>query len=343
MPDKKHLLDVTRQELEYAMAETGNKPYRAAQILQWVFKGARSYDEMTNIPASLRTWMGQQYHYPGMVIGNKLISDLDGTVKYRFDLADGNKVESVLMRYRHGNSICVSTQAGCKMGCAFCASTGIGFLRTLTPGEVVEQVLAVSAEEGERVSHVVFMGIGEPLENPETTIQALRIMNDPNGLGIGMRHISVSTCGLIPGIRRLMEEKMPVTLSISLHAPNDEIRSRLMPINKKYPMNALLAVCREYAQTTGRRVTYEYILLQGINDAPGQALELASLLKNTGSHINLIPYNPVPGSPLTGSRRETMERFHGILESKKISVTMRRTLGTDILAACGQLRRQGMS
>lgn len=312
-------------------------PYRARQIFHWLHRGVRSFDEMTDLPLSLRTRLTET----GVLTvpsAERRQEARDGTVKTLWRLRDGQCVESVLMRYRHGNSICLSTQAGCRQGCAFCASTVGGLVRNLTAAEMLAQILSFTREADIPVSHAVLMGIGEPLDNFDETARFLRLLSHPDGLHMSARHVSVSTCGLIDGIRRLAELDLPVTLSVSLHAPDDETRTRLMPSNPG--VTALLAACRDYFRQTGRRVSYEYLMLRDVNDAPDKAHLLGRLLRGAPSHVNLIPYNPAGRGTLRPSTPESVRMFSNIVSGYGPSVTVRRALGQDISAACGQLRRR---
>lgn len=327
-------------ELRILMSDWGQPPFRAAQIRSWLDNGCPSFEEMRNLPAALRKRLEDHYAIPGVAIRKKLVSKLDGTVKYLFELEDGECVESVLMQYQHGWSQCLSTQVGCRMGCAFCATGMGGFFRNLTPSEMLGQITAAQADHGIRVSSVVLMGMGEPLDNYENVLRFLKLLGSPGGLQIGMRHVSLSTCGLVDGIRRLMEEQLQLTLSVSLHAPNNAVRSRLMPVNHRYPIEELLAACREYGRVTGRRVSYEYALIGGVNDSDECAEELADRLRGSLCHVNVIPANEVEGSGMKRSTRDRQRAFCSILSKRGINVTVRRTLGADILASCGQLRGQ---
>ena len=334
------------EELQSALAPLSLPAYRAKQIFDWLQRrGAQSAGEMTNLPMDLRTRLTQDFFIASCEIAKKQES-ASGVRKYLFRLYDGECIESVVMRYSYGYSVCVSTQAGCKMACAFCASGRHGFTRDLLPGEMLAQVHAAQRDIGEAVSHIVLMGMGEPLDNYGNTLQFLRLVSHPEGLNIGQRKISLSTCGLVPQIDRLAGERLGLTLSVSLHAPNDAIRDRLMPINRRYPLEELLAACRRYAEATGRRVSFEYVLFAGVNDSEACAGELARKLKGmqcNGTlhcHVNLIPANALPDREFRRSGSETIRAFQGILEKSGIAVTVRRSLGTDIDAACGQLRRQ---
>ncbi len=331
---------MTAQEISQVLKQLGQPAFRAKQVFSWLHKGVTSYEEMTNLPLSLRQKLQEAYplYKPEILRCQK--SQKDGTEKYLWRLEDGNCVETVLMRYRYGNSVCISTEVGCKMGCAFCASTLAGFVRQLKPHEMLDQVLFTQIASGEPISHIVLMGIGEPLDNYDNVLRFLELVNSPDGMNISMRHISLSTCGLVPMIDALAEKKLQITLSISLHAPNDEVRSTIMPVNKAYPVKELLAACRRYYEKTGRRISFEYAMIRDVNDTPQAARELAQQLKGMGAHINLIPLNKVEESPLKPSTRQSVERFQKLLEEAGIPATVRRTLGGDIDASCGQLRRK---
>jgi 23S rRNA (adenine2503-C2)-methyltransferase len=295
---------------------------------------------MTDLPKALREIIRKEGHFAPPEVARKQVSREDGTIKYLWRLADGNCVETVLMQYHHGNSVCISSQVGCAMGCAFCASTVGGRVRNLTAAEILDQVIFTQKDSGLPISNIVLMGIGEPLDNYDNVMRFLQLVNHPAGINIGMRHISLSTCGLVPGIDRLAEEGLQLTLSVSLHAPDNETRSRLMPINKVFPVEKLLDACRRYFQTTGRRISYEYALIDGVNDTPAAASRLADLLAGTVAHVNLIPLNHVEESPLRPSTR--VGAFQRQLEKRGITATVRRRLGSDIDASCGQLRRKAM-
>ena len=330
---------MTFTELSAQLAALSLPAFRATQLFDWLQqKGAMDYGEMTNLPAPLRAQLAQVLPIYGCRILKKQVSALDGTVKYLFALHDGTAVESVLMRYKYGHTLCVSSQAGCKMGCTFCASARSGFVRDLTPSEILSQIHAAQREDGVRVSHVVLMGMGEPLDNYGNVLRFLALVSDSAGLNIGMRNISLSTCGIVPRIYDLMALKLQLTLSVSLHAPNDEIRSRSMPINRRYPLDALLSACRDYANATSRRISFEYAMIQGVNDAPGHAKELSSRLRGMLCHVNLIPVNPITAQDGQPTPRAEIERFAAELQRRGIPATIRRTLGSDIDAACGQLR-----
>lgn len=318
----------------------GQKKYRAGQLADWLFKrGVRSFAEMNNMPAGLRDMLEEKYTAASLVMLKKQVSGREGTAKYLFELRDGQSVETVLMKYRHGNSVCLSTQAGCRMGCRLCASALGGLVRNLTPGEMYDQLLLVQQDSGERVSHLVLMGTGEPLDNMDNTIIFLRHVTSEYGLNMSFRHITLSTCGLVPEIRKLAALKLPLTLAVSLHAPEDNLRSSLLPVNNKYPLGELMEACRYYAGITGRRITFEYAMLAGLNDSPEQAAKLASLVRGILCHINLIPYNVVAGKDYVPSPDVVVSRFKSLLEGLGVAVTVRRKMGADIDAACGQLRR----
>lgn len=339
MTDKKDLLDLEAEELKSELAALGEKPFRAGQIWKWLYAGELDFREMTNLPLDLRETLSERYRAGGLRIRDKLTSNVDGTRKYLFELDDGNIIEGVLMQYHYGYSACLSTQVGCRMGCGFCASSPLGFIRNLTKGEILGQILCMTHDINDRISHVVLMGIGEPFDNYENVVGFLRRINREDTLNISFRKMTVSTCGIVPGILRFANEGFPVNLSVSLHAPNDEIREKMMPIARRWPMDELLAACNEYARITSRRVTYEYALIRDVNDSAGHAEELAGRLKYTLCHVNLIPVNRVEGAGYDRSSRERVETFRAVLERKGIAVTVRRELGTDIMAACGQLRR----
>ena len=335
-----HLKSMTQAEIGAALKELGQPAFRAKQVFSWLHKGVRSYDEMTNLPKALRERLAETYplHTPKVV--RRQESKKDGTIKFLWELSDGNCVETVLMRYHYGNTVCISTEVGCRMGCAFCASTIGGLVRRLEPYEILDQVLFTQAESGLPISHIVLMGIGEPLDNFDNVMRFLELVNHPDGMNISMRHISLSTCGLVPMIDRLAEKKLQISLAISLHGPNDEIRNRIMPVNKAYPMDVLLAACRRYYEATSRRIHFEYAMIDGLNDREADARELLQRLKGLQAHVNMIPLNHVEESPLKPSTRQAVQRFQKILEDGGIPATVRRTLGGDIDASCGQLRRK---
>ncbi len=337
---KVKITSLSEEELAQYIRGLGQPAFRAGQIFRWLHqRGAARFSAMTDIPKSLVALLDEQCEIESLSVARKQVSR-DGTVKYLFRLPDGNCIESVVMRYHYGNTICVSSEVGCRMGCRFCASTQNGLARVLTAGEIAAQVYAASADLGERISHIVLMGIGEPLDNYDNVLKFLHLISSPEGAGIGMRNISLSTCGLVPQIGRLAEEKLGLTLSISLHAPTDALRSSMMPVNDAYPLAQLIPACRAYQKITGRRISFEYSMVKGVNDSPECARQLAQLLKGMGAHVNLIPINPVDGSPYTASDAANVERFKDLLGRLGLNATVRRRLGTDISAACGQLRQE---
>lgn len=342
-----NLLDLQLNEIEELMKKLGQPKFRAAQIFGWMYKeagkGAESFDEMTNVPADLRQKLAEISTIGLPEVLKVQESKLDGTRKYLFGLEDGNAVESVFMRYKFGNSICVSSQAGCRMGCSFCASTLGGLTRNLTAGEIAGQILSAERDTGERISHVVVMGTGEPFDNYENLSAFIKIINNPKGLNIGMRNITVSTCGIVPMIERFGEDFPQVNLAISLHASDNESRSALMPVNRKYPMAELLKACRDYTEKTSRRVTFEYTLVKGVNDSREDADRLGKLLRGMLCHVNLIPLNTVKERDFETTGKAAAAAFRGRLEESGVPATIRRELGDDIDAACGQLRRSTMS
>lgn len=333
------LKSLTYEETEEFFREMGEPSYRAKQVFAWLGSGISSYDEMTNIPKTLREKLRESAELTTLECAARYHSK-DGTVKYIWQLQDGQCIESVVMQYHHGRSICISTQVGCRMGCKFCASTLGGKIRNLTAGELADQILCAEKDLGERISNVVLMGIGEPFDNYENVITFLKNISHPNGRNLGLRHISVSTCGLTDKIAALAEENLPITLLISLHAPNNELRDKLMPVNHKYPMEELLETCRAYIQKTGRRISFEYTLIRDVNDSERCAEELARKLQGMMCHVNLIPVNTVEENGLRRSTPETVERFQKYLLQHHINTTVRRELGSDISASCGQLRRK---
>ncbi len=334
------LKSMTLAQIGQVMKDMGQPAFRGKQVFTWLHSGVRSYEEMTNLPKTLRDQLAEKYplHIPKVV--RKQESKKDGTIKYLWELSDGNCVETVLMRYHYGNTVCISTEVGCRMGCAFCASTLGGLVRKLEPFEMLDQVLFTQIESGLPISHIVLMGIGEPLDNFDNVMRFLELVNSPEGMHISMRHISLSTCGLVPGIDKLAQKKLQLTLSISLHAPTDEIRDTIMPVNKAYPSEELLAACRRYYEKTGRRISFEYAMIDGVNDTPEAAKILLKRLKGLPTHMNLIPLNHVEESPLKPSPRQAVQQFQKLLEDGGIPATVRRTLGSDIDASCGQLRRK---
>ena len=337
---KQDIKSMNLAELSQALQALGEPQFRAKQVFTWLHKGARSFDEMTNLSKTLRQKLDSQYEITVPIIVRKQQSAKDGTIKYLWRLRDGNCVETVLMQYHHGNSVCISSEVGCAMGCAFCASTKGGLVRRLTPSEMVDQVLFASLDSGLEISNIVLMGIGEPLDNYDTVLRFLELINSPDGMNIGMRHISLSTCGLVDRIHRLAEEQLQLTLSVSLHAPVNEIRSTIMPVHKRYPVEVLLEACRDYFQKTGRRISFEYAMIRDVNDSKEMAEILAEKLSGLAAHVNLIPLNNIEESPLKPSSRKAIMEFQQVLEKHGIPATVRRTLGNDIDASCGQLRRK---
>ena len=335
-----NLKSMTIPEIGAVLKELGQPAFRGKQVFSWLHKGVRSYDEMTNLPQALRVSLAEKYPICPPEVVRKQESVRDGTIKYLWKLQDGNCVETVLMRYHYGNTVCISTEVGCRMGCAFCASTLGGLVRRLEPYEMLDQVLFTQLDSGLPVSHIVLMGIGEPLDNFDHVMRFLELVNSPEGMNISMRHISLSTCGLVPKIDELAKRKLQLSLAISLHGPTDEIRNKVMPVNKAYPIEVLMAACRRYYDATSRRIHFEYAMIDGVNDSPAEAKELLRLLKGIQAHINLIPLNHVEESPLKPSSKAAVAKFQKILEDGGISATVRRTLGGDIDASCGQLRRK---
>ena len=337
---KTDILGLTFEECRTLAVQMGEKAFRGEQLYRWMQKGV-PLEEMKNLPAAFRRRLAEETEYRLPQIVKRQVSKNDGTVKYLMSMTDGECVESVFMRYEHGNTVCVSCQAGCRMGCRFCASTLRGKVRDLSASEILGQIAVIGRDTGERVGGVVMMGIGEPLDNYDNTVKFLRLVSDENGLNIGLRHISVSTCGLVPGIKKLAREGLPVTLSISLHASDDESRSALMPVNRSYCIDELLGACREYFEVTGRRVSFEYTLISGENDSESDARRLAQLLKSrikAPCHVNLIMLNRVDETGFQTTDRGAAQRFRATLERCGVNATIRRRLGTDIDAACGQLR-----
>jgi len=333
---------MTLEELEADFSELGLPKYRAGQVFSWLHRGAGNFAEMSNLPKSLRAELAQRYTLCAPVAVRKQESQRDGTIKYLWRLSDGNCVETVLMRYRYGNTVCVSSEVGCAMGCAFCASTLGGLVRRLTAGEILDQVLYTQLDSGLPVSHIVLMGIGEPLDNFDAVMRFLELVNHPEGMNISMRHISLSTCGLTERIDKLASLHLQLTLSVSLHAPDDETRNRIMPVNKSCGVDKLLDTCRRYYAETGRRISFEYAMIDGVNDTRRHAELLAKKLAGMGAHVNMIPLNNVEESPMKPSSRDNIRRFQQILERAGIPATVRRSLGGDIDASCGQLRRKQM-
>ena len=339
----KNIKEYNLDELKIEMESIGEKKYRAEQIFKWIYVDkVKEFDEMTNLSIELREKLKQNYTMCNFKILKKQES-VDGTKKYLFDVLDGNAIETVLMQYHHGKTICVSSQIGCKMGCKFCASTGIKFIRNLTSGEIVEQVLAVEQDIGDKISNIVFMGIGEPFDNYDNVMHAIKILNNQKGLNIGARHISISTSGLVPMIYKFADEELQCTLSISLHATNDEKRSSMMPINNRYNIKELTEACKYYINKTNKRISFEYALAKDNNDNLDDAKELVKLLKGMLCHVNLIPINKIENGSFTKSSNENIIKFRDYLNEHGIVATIRRELGSDIDAACGQLRRKNLS
>ena len=335
-----NLKSLTQPELEEQFKQLGQPKFRAKQVFTWLHKGVRSYDEMTNLPKSLRDTLEEQFPIQAPKVVRRQESKKDGTIKYLWELSDGNCVETVLMRYHYGNTVCISTEVGCRMGCAFCASTLGGLVRRLEPHEMLDQVLFTQVDSGLPISHIVLMGIGEPLDNFDNVMRFLELVNHPDGMNISMRHISLSTCGLVPMIDKLAERKLQISLAISLHGSNNAIRDRVMPVNKAYPMEVLLESCRRYYAATSRRIHFEYAMIDGVNDGEENARELLKVLKGLPAHVNMIPLNHVEESPYQPSTKAAVARFQKILEDGGVTATVRRTLGGDIDASCGQLRRK---
>lgn len=330
---------MTLEQLETFVKEHGQPKFRAGQLFQWLHaRRVDSFSEMTDQPKGFLSVLEEECTIERLSVQQCQISK-DGTRKYLFSLPDGNCIETVWMQYSYGNTVCVSTQVGCRMGCRFCASTQGGKVRDLTAGEIAGEIYAVMKDTGERVSHIVLMGIGEPLDNFDHVMDFLSIISSPKGVQIGMRNISLSTCGLVPKIKELAQKKLQLTLSVSLHAPINEMRSKMMPVNDAYPVEQLIAACREYQAITGRRISFEYSMVRGVNDSPATAKKLADLIRGMGAHVNLIPINPVDGSPFTATDAAAVKRFQETLTKLGVNATVRRRLGTDISAACGQLRR----
>ena len=335
-----NLKSLTLPELTATLKELGQPAFRGKQVYSWLHKGVRSYDEMTNLPKNLRDMLAERYpiHPPAVV--RRQESQKDGTIKYLWRLSDGNCVETVLMRYHYGNTVCISTEVGCAMGCAFCASTIGGLVRRLEPFEMLDEVLFTQIDSGLPVSHIVLMGIGEPLDNFDNVMRFLELVNSAEGMNISMHHISLSTCGLIPKIDALAEKKLQISLAISLHGPNNEIRGKIMPVNRAYPIEDLMDACHRYYDATSRRIHFEYAMIDGVNDREQDAKELLRRLKGLPAHVNMIPLNHVEESPLKPSSKAAVAKFQKILEDGGITATVRRTLGGDIDASCGQLRRK---
>ena len=338
--DKTDIRSMYLPELKEMLKSLGQPSFRADQLFRWLQSGVTDFSDMTNIPKSLRDKLSETAYIADVKIVKRYASQLDETVKYVYELFDGEYIESVLMKYEHGYTVCVSTQVGCRMGCSFCASGINGLTRNLTASEILAQITAAERDNGIRVSNIVMMGMGEPLDNFENSVRFLKLASDENGLNIGLRHISLSTSGVVNGIKRLKEYNLPITLSISLHAPNDEIRSSIMRVNKKWNIKELLSACREYQRVTTRRISFEYALIDGVNDSDSCAEQLARILKGIMCHVNLIPANPVKENTFKKPDRNKILRFKERLAANGVNATVRRTLGADIDASCGQLRKR---
>ena len=336
----KDILSMLPQEIEGELAALGEPKYRAKQIFDWLSRGVRDFDEMTNLPKALKEKLKAEYTLSRPKVLSKQVSKLDGTIKYLWELYDGNAVETVVMSYKHGNTVCVSSQVGCRQGCAFCASTIGGLVRCLEPSEILDEVLFSQLDSGKPISNIVLMGIGEPLDNFDNVMRFLELVNHPDGMNIGMRHISLSTCGITERFDELAERNLQITLSVSLHAPDDETRSRLMPANRGRGVEQLMDSCRRYYQKTGRRISFEYAMIDGVNDTEKHAHLLAQRAKSVGAHVNLIPLNHVEERQFRPSTAGHMKAFIKILEDAGVNVTVRRKLGGDVDASCGQLRRK---
>ena len=339
--EQQDILSMTLPELQAAVQELGEPKFRAKQIFNWLHqKRVTDFSEMTTLSLPFRERLASDFCINRLKIAKRLASSVDDTVKYLYELPDGNYVETVCMQYHHGTSLCISTQVGCRMGCRFCASAIAGFVRNLTPAEMLLQIYETERAQNCKISSLVLMGIGEPLDNFDNVMRFLELVNSPDGMNIGMRHISLSTCGLVDKIEKLAERDLQLTLSVSLHSPDDESRSKIMPVNRRWPVDTLLAACRDYFAKTGRRISFEYTMIDGVSDSPEQAQLLAKKLAGMGAHVNMIPLNNVTESGLHTSSKQAIHRFQTILEENGITATLRRTLGSDIDASCGQLRRK---
>lgn len=340
MSEKTDILSLSPEELEIAFSDMGEKKFRAKQVFDWLhIKNVRSFEEMSNISKQLRTKLSENFCLKSLNIERKLESKTDNTVKYLYRLDDGNFIETVLMEYNHGYSLCVSSQVGCKMGCNFCASTIAGFVRNLEPSEILLQIYETERDSGKKIDSIVMMGIGEPLDNFSNVVKFLELLSCPEGRNMSLRHVALSTCGVVPKIRKLCELHLGLTLSVSLHASDNNRRSEIMPVNRAYPIEELLSACRDYIKNTGRRITFEYAVINDVNSSEADARKLAELLKGINCHVNLIPVNNVKERSYTSSMK-TVNRFREMLVQRGINATVRRTLGADINAACGQLRRE---
>ena len=328
------------EELEAALAEMGEQKYRVKQIFVWLNRGVRSFEEMSDLSKKLRTALDEKFYITTPKVLRKQVSKIDGTIKYLWELNDGNAIETVVMTYKHGNTVCISTQVGCRQGCAFCASTIGGLVRNLEPSEMLDEVLFSQIDSGLPISNIVLMGIGEPLDNYDNVIKFLKLINHQDGMNIGMRHISLSTCGLTEKIDKLADLNLQLTLSISLHAPDDETRTKIMPVNRGRGVDELVSVCKRYYDRTGRRISFEYAMIDGVNDTPAHAKLLAEKAKTVSAHVNLIPLNDVEERAFKPSTSENLKRFIKILEDSGVNATVRRKLGGDVDASCGQLRRK---
>lgn len=338
--DKIDIKSLTYNEICDVVKQLDEPKFRAGQIYSWLQSGVENYDEMTNVPIKLRQKLAEGYYIVTANVKKRLESSIDDTVKYLYEMHDGEYIESVLMKYNHGYSICISTQVGCRMGCSFCASGLNGLSRNLTASEMLAQITTAQRDRGIRISNVVLMGMGEPLDNFDNVVRFLQLVSDEKGLNIGLRHISLSTSGVVPGIYKLMDYKFPITLSISLHAPNDTIRSEIMKVNKSWNVSELIKACKDYISVTNRRISFEYAVISGVNDSDECARQLAHLLKGMLCHVNLIPANPVKENSYKKPDRTKVEHFCSLLCSMGVNTTIRRTLGSDIDASCGQLRRK---
>lgn len=338
--DKKDIKSLLPEELETALAALGEPKYRSKQVFAWLSRGVTHFDEMSNLSKELRAALSEKYYITAPKVARRQVSKLDGTIKYLWELGDGNAVETVVMSYRHGNTVCISTQVGCRQGCAFCASTIGGLVRNLEPSEMLDEVLFSQLDSAMPISNIVLMGIGEPLDNFENVVKFLKLVNHPDGMNIGMRHISLSTCGLTEKFDELADLDLQLTLSVSLHAPDDETRSRIMPANRKRSVDELMAACERYFARTGRRISFEYAMINGVNDTAGHARLLAKRAKQAHAHVNLIPLNHVEEREYSPSTPEHLKAFIKVLEDAGVNVTVRRRLGGDVDASCGQLRRK---